>query len=82
MNKNQVEDIIVGIDNLYNVLEITSADTDIEVEDKLSLQVECIRLVCQCQKNTLTIPDSMQKWIQLAKDPNAFSEMRNAMMNV
>lgn len=82
MNKNQVEDIIVGMDNLYNVLEITSADTDVEVEDKLSLQVECIRLVCQCQKNTLTIPDSMQKWIQFAKDPNAFSEMRNAMMNV
>ena len=82
MNKNQVEDIIVGMDNLYNLLEITSADTDVEVEDKLSLQVECIRLVCQCQKNTLTIPDSIQKWIQLAKDPNAFSEMRNAMMNV
>lgn len=81
LNKNQVEDIIVGLDNLYDVLEITGADTDLEVEDKLSLQIECIKLVCQYQKNISIVPDCMQKWLQLAKDPNAFSEMRNALMN-
>lgn len=81
LNKNQVEDIIVGLDNLYDVLEITSADTDLEVEDKLSLQIECIKLVCQYQKNISIVPDCMQKWIQLAKDSNVFSEVRNALKN-
>lgn len=81
LNKNQVEDIIVGLDNLYDELEITSADTDLEVEDKLSLQIECIKLLCQYQKNISIVPDSMHKWIQLAKDPNVFSEVRNALKN-